>query len=246
MSAKDKIKAELNDLINEGRKLPRQINKDTSLIDIGRSYQSWYTKAIKLVSVLAPDRIAEFRSYYEVDPKRKSIDLTTYKIRDYVIGLFPKEDIYGTPQWDHRALVQLNIANQLFILESLESRIDGVLADLEGALLAGLQNAELTTAMTLKKVNVRAAGALAGVVLEDHLQRVAANHGVKIAKKNPTISDLNDPLWQAGIYDQPTWRKISYLADIRNLCSHQKGQDPTPQQVDELINGVNWAIKNVI
>ncbi len=246
MSTKDQIKAELSNLIDEGRKLPRQVKKENSIVDFGRPYQSWYTKAIKVVAVFAPDRFAEFRSYYEVDPKRKTIDLTTYKIRDYVNGFFPKSDSFGKPFWDHHALTHLNIVNQLYILESLESRIDGVLADLEAALMAGLQSAELKTAMALKKTSLRAAGALAGVVLEDHLQRVAANHGVNIAKKNPTISDLNDPLWQAGVYDQPTWRKISYLADIRNLCSHQKGQDPSPKQIDELINGVNWTISNVI
>ena len=68
---------------------------------------------------------------------------------------------------------------------------------------------------------------------------------MKIAKKNPTVGDLNDPLRQAGVYDTVTWQKIGYLAGIRNLCCHRKPSDPSLEQVTELIEGVNWAIKNV-
>jgi len=39
--------------------------------------------------------------------------------------------------------------------------------------------------------------------------------------------------------------KISYLGDIRNICAHKKDVEPTKEQVEELINGVNWVTKNV-
>ena len=112
-------------------------------------------------------------------------------------------------------------------------------------MFAELQDSELSAAAQLKKINLRAAGALAGVVLERHLQRVNVNHNAAPNKKNPTIAYLNDPLKQAGVYDVPTWRKIQLLADIRNICSHQKNVDPTSDQVDELIAGVNSVIKSV-
>ena len=41
------------------------------------------------------------------------------------------------------------------------------------------------------------------------------------------------------------WRKIQLLADIRNDCAHQKTSEPTDEQVDELIAGVNSVIKSV-
>jgi hypothetical protein len=82
-------------------------------------------------------------------------------------------------------------------------------------------------------------------VLERHLQRVAYNHNVTIKKKNPTIAELNDPLKDANVYDTPTWRKIQFLADIRNLCSHNKDKEPSKEQVDELIDGVNLIIKTI-
>ncbi|MGI9165492.1 MAG: hypothetical protein ACR2G5_03750 [Pyrinomonadaceae bacterium] len=84
-------------------------------------------------------------------------------------------------------------------------------------------------------INLRAAGAVAGVVLEAHLQRIATNHSLRITKKEPTISDLNDPLKAAGVYDIPTWRKIQHLADLRNLCDHKKTREPTDSEVRDLI-----------
>ena len=86
---------------------------------------------------------------------------------------------------------------------------------------------------------------MVGVVLERHLQRAAKNHNIPIGKKLPTISDLNDPLKNKGVYGTPVWRKIQLLADIRNLCSHQKTTEPTDEQVEELIAGVNSVIKSV-
>ena len=120
-----------------------------------------------------------------------------------------------------------------------------MLQDITGHLFAELQDSELVAADQLKKVSKRAAGALAGVVLERHLQRVTQNHRISIRKKSPSISDLNDPLKNAGVYDVPTWRKIQLLADIRNLCAHQKNREPTDDEVDEIISGVNWVIKSI-
>jgi hypothetical protein len=90
-----------------------------------------------------------------------------------------------------------------------------------------------------------AAGALIGVLIEGHLQKVALAHSVKRAKKNPTIADLNDPLKAVSVIDTPAWRKISFLADLRNLCTHKKDAEPTKEPVVELIQGAEWLTKNV-
>lgn len=74
---------------------------------------------------------------------------------------------------------------------------------------------------------------------------MAANHKVTITKKDPAVSDLNDPLKAAGVYDVPTWRKIQHLADIRNLCDHKKGREPTESEVAELIAGVSTIVKTI-
>lgn len=245
MDTREAITKELDELLANQQQLIDLTKETKDMVAFGTAYQNWYSRAYKLVQALAPERLAEFTGYYQIDTKRKVTDASNYVIQDYVKGIGARVGAYSKPLWDIHLTIQIRIVNQMQIIASLRSRIGTVLQDVTGHLFAELQDAELNAASQLKKTSLRAAGALAGVVLERHLQRVAVNHGVAPAKKSPTIADLNDPLKQAGVYDTPTWRKIQLLSDIRNICSHQKSADPTPEQVEELIAGVNSVVKGI-
>lgn len=155
-----------------------------------------------MVQVLAPDRYQEFKSYYEIDSKRKSLGYGTYVIQDFLKGVAPAAHII--PGFDTRSQALQNVFNQLTILNALSSRVVSVLANIDTELLSEIQDAELETAKKLSKISLRAAGALTGVIIEHHLQKLADNYGIKLRKKNPTISDLSDPLKSEGIFDTPT------------------------------------------
>ena len=47
------------------------------------------------------------------------------------------------------------------------------------------------------------------------------------------------------IIDVPTWRFIQHLGDIRNVCDHKKESEPTSDNIDELIKGVEKISKTV-
>ena len=245
MNASEDIKKEFASLLDKQADLLNLVEDDENSIEFGVTYQDWYSRACKVVELLAPERLEEFTSYYLIDPKRKSIHADNYVIQDHIRGTAARKGSYVYSGWNPNDIVSLRIANQLQILMSLDSRIDSVLQDVTGHLFAELQDSELAAAAQLKKVSKRAAGALAGVVLERHLQRVIQNHSISMRKKSPSISDLNDPLKNAGVYDVPTWRKIQLLADIRNLCAHQKNREPTDDELDEMISGVNSVIKSI-
>lgn len=240
MNTKEKIKNDIAELLSSHNHLMKLTNDDKRFPNFGAEYQLWYSKAYKVVEALAPERLSEFISYYLSNPKRKSFDVENFTIQDYIKQISPAYN-----KFDTHFCVVINLLNQQQILSSISSRIDSVLQDVKGHLFAELQDEELRAAAKLLSTSLRAAGSLAGVILERHLQQVAVNHTLKINKKNPTISDLNDPLKEAGVYDLPTWRKIQYLGDIRNKCSHEKGVEPTKEEVEELIGGVNSAIKNI-
>ena len=242
MSKRDTIHKELDALYDEGAKLCTAFQKKEEK-QFQYDYQSWYTKALKAVASLASDRYSEFRSYYEIDPKRKSLGYGTYVIQDYLKGVAP--DKFHYPNFNSRDQVLTCFFNQVTILRSIKERVDSVLANIEGELYAEIQDNEVATARQLAKVSPRAAGALVGVLIEGHLQKIATAHGVKVGKRNPTIADLNDPLKAASVIDIPSWRKISFLADLRNLCSHKKDMETTKEQVEELIQGAEWLTKNV-
>ncbi|SEN48554.1 hypothetical protein SAMN04487857_11864 [Pseudomonas sp. ok272] len=240
MTKRERIRKELVELCSEGYALAGKFNDDETK-DFRGGYQTWYSKAVKAVGALAPDRHVEFKGYYEIDPKRKSLGYGTYVIQDFMKGVSPGS-------WDGddtKSRVLTCFINQLTILKSLEHRIDSVISNIESELYAELQDGELVIATQLAKISPRAAGALMGVVIEGHLQKVANAHAIKIAKKHPTIADLNEPLKAAGVIDIAVWRKISFLADLRNLCSHKKDVEPTKEQAEELIQGAEWLTKNI-
>ena len=218
MNTSEEMKKELNSLTEEYKDLLNLVQDSKDFLEFGDVYQGWYSRAYKVVEYLAHERLDEFTSYYLIDPKRKFCDGATYVIQDYIRGT-------DSIERGSNVIVQLRITNQVQILDSLSSRIDSVLQDITGHLFADLQDSELTAAVQLKRVNLRAAGAVAGVVLERHLQRATQNHNISIRKQSPTIADLNDPLRQKGVYSLPMWRKIQLLADIRNTCVHQKGTE---------------------
>ena len=242
MDTKETISKEISSLYNEGSDLVQAFQKNYDLSFVYK-YQNWYTFSLRVVEVLASDRYDEFKSYYEINPKRKGFGYGNYVIQDYIKGVAPSHISY--PDFDTHEQTLQCIVNQLFIFKSLLGRVDSVLVNIDTELLSEIQDSELATARQLMKINLRAAGSLAGVVIEHYLQKVVKNHHITIRKKNPTISDLNDPLKNEKVIDTPTWRKITYLADIRNICSHKKETDPTKEQVSELINGADWLIKNI-
>ena len=211
----------------------------------GGVYQGWYTRTLPLVKALAPDRFAEFQSYYEVDPKRKAVNIISYTLRDFVNGIPAPIDSWGSKDFDCQEIAQSRMRTQSQILMSLSSRIEGALANVEGHLLAEIEDRELRAATDLSRVNLRAAGALVGVVLERHLSQVLQNRNINLAKKDPSIGEFNEVLKKEGVYEIPTYRKIQYLADIRNVCCHDKKREPTADEVRELLAGVGAIIKTI-
>lgn len=244
-SRRSRIREELLELYRSGIELVRRFQKNEQLenSDFHHAYQIWYTKALPAVSSLAPDRLAEFKSYYEIDPKRKSLGYGTYVIQDYLKGVAPNRMAF--PNFDTRNQTVQAFYNQLTLLKSLTERIDSSLANIEGQLFSDIQDNELAVAKELSKLSLRAAGALAGVIIEGHLQRVAHHHAVKITRKHPTIAELNDALKAANVYETPAWRKVTYLGDLRNICCHAKGVEPTKEQVTELLDGCDWIAKTL-
>ena len=118
--------------------------------------------------------------------------------------------------------------------------------DIRQLVQADLFDSELDAAKELLKSGfIRAAGAITGVVIEKHLSQVCNNHNITFRKKNLTINDYNQELKNNEIIDMTEWRRIQFLGDIRNLCDHNKKEEPTKEQVSDLIKGTDRLIKNL-
>jgi uncharacterized protein (UPF0332 family) len=83
------------------------------------------------------------------------------------------------------------------------------------------------------------------VILERHLSQVCQNHKLSVRKKHPTINDYNESLKNQDVIEVSTWRFIRHLADLRNLCDHDKEKKPTKEQISDLIDGVDKMSKSI-
>lgn len=264
MNTENKLKEELELLLKQGKEilankwaseatkeLARRGKKDITPSEaakrgnnISSSYQIWYSKSLPVIQQLLPERYIEFQEYYKLD-KRKGIDVVTYTINDYLMGI-TQTKYTGEETFSSLGVFTQKFQSQIDILESAVKRIDSLLVNIKGVLQAELFDDELQVANELfKKKHLRAAGAVAGVVVERHLGQVAQTHSIIVRKSDPSIGDLNDLLKNAGILDIPNWRLNQRLGDIRNLCVHSKEREPTPEEVEDLIRGAEKVIKTI-
>jgi hypothetical protein len=209
--------------------------------DFKNEYDGWYSEALVLIKQLLPDRLENFRSFYEKPKTRKEINYGNYVIQDFMQSLVVTQ--FGDTKVDRSAALP-QFRQQLSILRSAKRRLESSLFEMRQLVQADLFDSEIDAARELLKNNfLRAAGAVAGVVLEKHLAQVCEDHGIKIKKAKPGIAVLNQELRNADVIDLPQWRFNQHLADIRNICDHAKGNDPTRDQVQDLLDGTAKVLK---
>ena len=206
-------------------------------------YQSWYSETLALIKQVLPDRLNDFISYYEYPRARKEITSENYRVRDYLQGF----SVSRGPQIivDSKAAIPV-FSQQLNIVKAAKATLESSLIELTSILQADVFDSEIDSARALAQSGfLRAAGALCGVVIEKHLKQVCDTHRVTIKKKHPVISDLNQALKDKKSISVPQWRFIQHLADIRNICDHDKGKEPEKNEIDDLISGTDKVLKTI-
>lgn len=262
MEIKNEIKKEINELIDQGNRLLFSAlaefvsnheldeltkEKRNNLLEerdknsFSHQYHEWYAKSLEYVSVFLPSRKNDFIEMYRKKDaeKRKELTFVNYGIQDALHGLSKGQNRVN------RSFGYTLFDQQLSILKSLigvyESSINALLFEIQEQIL----DDEIASSRKLIKFNLRASGALAGVILERHLKIVCNSHSLVISKKDPTINDYNDCLKANNVIQVDVFRHIQYLGDLRNLCDHSKSSDPTLDNVTTLIDGVEKIIKTL-
>lgn len=235
-----------NDLVDdtaEKKKLKKYLEEQKlTLPDFKSEYEKWYSEALEVIKQILPSRYDDFKLLYRND-KRKTVDYLSYTMSDYMIGIRTTRGLDVVV--DKKAAFP-KFEQQMKILKAAEKRFESSLFEIKQLLQADLFDSEIDTARELLKNGyTRAAGAVAGVVLEKHLEQVTQSHNVIIKKKKPNISDYNQALKDAEVIEIPAWRFIQHLADLRNLCDHKRAQEPKPEEIEDLIIGVDKVSKTV-
>jgi len=188
-------------------------------------YQDWYSSCCALLERnYDKERTSEFKSEYEKNIK--TIISANYITID--------TEYTFIDSFEHQAS----------ILNALPLYLEHRLSDIELTVASILMDDELLEAeYLLKKGFIRAAGALAGVVLERHLKMMCDKNEPKLKyPKNASISKLNDILKSNNLLEISDWQKILYLGAIRNKCDHDKKVEPKKEEVADLISKVKELI----
>lgn len=232
-----KVKGEYSTLSIEQKELG-----ESHLFSI--NYQGWYNESIRLIKQLMPERLDDFVSFYSASKNRKTIDLLNYSLSDCLLGF--QSSRYGeiiVEPVDGFVLFK----QQLSILLSLQGCFESSLYNIRELLQADLFYSELEGAKELHRNGFyRAAGALCGVILEKHFASVCTLHNLKMKKATPGIGDFNEKLKEEGVIDNKTYLLIQRLGAIRNLCDHNKKQEPTADDVMDIINGADKVLHEVL
>jgi hypothetical protein len=238
------VDLELEKRTREGKKIEKTTHTPGTIFL--SKYQKWYSESYQVIKQLLPDRLDEFERLYKPENKRKTIDSITYTIQDWLRGVRSSVDYLGKINFEDFGITVMRFNMQVEILKSAEARFESSLFDIKQVLQADLFDSELDAARELLKNGFqRGSGAIAGVVLEKHLEQVCLNHKIAITKKYPSIGDLNDLLKNNNVFDVSQWRFIQRLGDLRNLCDHNKKREPTPEEVSELIEGTEKILKTI-
>lgn len=224
-------------LKNDEDKVSSVISKMEPFSEI---YESWYSESLSVITHLLPSRISDFKSHYEVPRTRKELSPSNYTVHDMIQGLSRVDGSAPLTSGLSRLRSQINI------LKAARQRFTSTLFDIKKIVQADLLDSEIEVAkLLLTNGFTRAAGAVAGVVIERHLSQICLDHAISIKAKHPTIATLNDALKDATAVDLAQWRFIQHLADIRNNCDHAKTVEPTHEQVSDLIAGTAKIIKTI-
>ena len=93
------------------------------------SYQRWYSESCEFLHRALPARLDEFMFLYQGDPKRKSVNVENFSIRDYLLGVCPYTRGAEIKRCAAIALEKLRLQAQ--ILESARVRFESTLANLD-------------------------------------------------------------------------------------------------------------------
>lgn len=243
----EKYKNDLRKLIKSCEVIFKKMKDNKNLATLRQDYEMWYSESFAVIKIILPDRISDFSKMYYDDKKKEG--LKTYfqhTPSTFVKGLgfeYMGDHVIPPKEID---IAKSIFDSQIGILKSCEKRFESSLFDIKQLLQADIFDSELEAARELnKKGFTRGGGAVAGVVLEGHLTQVCSNHKLTIKKNNPTINDLNQLLKDNTIIETPTWRSIQHLGDLRNLCDHKKQKEPTKEEIEELIQGVDKLSKTL-
>ncbi|MCI0722109.1 MAG: hypothetical protein L0338_24525 [Acidobacteria bacterium] len=189
-------------------------------------YHRWYHQAVAFLGEVSADAKRDFVRLYE--------GLSRSSIRQDPPIATALSDLTDAVL---RAAFEQKLQSQIGILQAVPRMVEVRAFGLRQILSADLLADEMVGARELLTAgHTRAAGAVGAAILERHLKQMCGRYGVGLAERE-TVGTLNVKL-QDKYADPSDYRKVQWLNDLRSQCVHVKDSEPTPEKVEEFLDGV--------
>ncbi|EFF82545.1 hypothetical protein HMP0015_1965 [Acinetobacter haemolyticus ATCC 19194] len=129
------------------------------------------------------------------------------------------------------------------LLATYDDLKNGFLISFKQIVQAEVFETELEQAKSLLENGYKnAAGVIAGVVLETAVKELCLNNNIDIERKK--LTQLNDELAKASVYNKLQQKQITALADIRNNAAHGDYDQFTKEDVERMIDDIERFLLN--
>jgi hypothetical protein len=194
-----------------------------------KKYEQWYSASLVFVEQFIPEKVRDFTFYY----------CRTGNTGDQIFDILQFHDTSHNKRIDKNALLRSFIGKfdrQRHILSTIPGILMVKELGLREILYAVFVEREIDEADYLySREHYRAAGAIAGVALEQHLRFLCDKYDLDYGKKD-TIEPLVQKLYANKKIERVELTNIQHLASIRDKCDHPS--DITSGEVKELIESV--------
>lgn len=219
------IRAKVKELISDADILKGWI-KDPNLVANARSkYEHWYVAALRLVrAILDEEEVERFVRAYD----------DFYGTQQYLTGPTPLDSVNTFAAM---------LARQKGLVAAIPDVIEAKALDLRILVVGDVLGGEMEKArLLLEQGLVREAGVIGGIALEGHLKLL---HGVSSLEYSPADSmvDLVKRLRKEGVLTVGDQKKVTAMAVTRNKCAHKADQEPTFEEVEDLLDDVERFMK---
>lgn len=192
---------------------------------------------------------SEYRKWYSLSKGILEVNHDNESVREFVnIYNSILKECEGNYISEGEQVRLMDIINhQLAIIESIPAYLEGRAYNLKLTIASTLMGDELKEARLLfEKGFTRAAGALAGVILERHLKLRFDddNPRIKYGEK-ATLGTLIHKAEEANLYETSTIQKLQYLNTVRISCDHDKKNEPKENEVKDLIDQTDRFIHSM-
>jgi len=133
----------------------------------------------------------------------------------------------------------------------LDDLNNGFLISFKQIIQAEVFDSELEQATYFLNENYKIpAAVIAGVVLETAIKELCINNGIDIylpdGKREKKLEKLNEDLTKSGVYPLTQQKKVTYYADIRNNAAHGKPENFDPEDVRDMIKGIEKLLMDYL